>query len=53
MTASAAGAESGSTAASHQRPWGMHRQGGFCDPFVHSWSVGGASPLRRMPARGG
>jgi PhnB protein len=31
----------------HQAPWGTHRQGGFCDPFGHQWSVGDRSPLRR------
>jgi uncharacterized glyoxalase superfamily protein PhnB len=31
---------------SHQRPWGVHRQGGFTDPFGHIWLVGDRSPLR-------
>jgi PhnB protein len=26
-------------------PWGVHRQGGFTDPFGHKWSVGDKSPL--------
>ncbi|MGA2528649.1 MAG: VOC family protein [Acidimicrobiales bacterium] len=29
----------------HIVPWGTHRQGGFQDPFGHSWSVGDSSPL--------
>jgi uncharacterized glyoxalase superfamily protein PhnB len=32
----------------HQRPWGIHRQGGFTDPFGHIWLVGDKSPLRRL-----
>ena len=32
----------------HQTPWGTHRQGGFHDPFGHSWLVGDKSPLRRF-----
>jgi PhnB protein len=42
----AAGAE-GSVGAmtDHQRPWGLHRQGGFTDPFGHVWLVGDNSPL--------
>lgn len=30
----------------HQMPWGVHRQGGFIDPFGHLWLVGDKSPLR-------
>ena len=30
----------------HQAPWGVHRQGGFIDPFGHIWLVGDRSPLR-------
>ena len=30
----------------HQTPWGVHRQGGFIDPFGHLWLVGDRSPLR-------
>src|SRR5207344_10492 len=29
----------------HEMPWGMHRQGGFFDPFGHLWLVGDRSPL--------
>jgi PhnB protein len=29
----------------HQVPWGIHRQGGFTDPFGHKWLVGDNSPL--------
>ena len=31
----------------HQAPWGVHRQGGFIDPFGHKWLVGDRSPLTR------
>jgi len=31
----------------HQMPWGVHRQGGFVDPFGHIWLVGDRSPLVR------
>lgn len=31
----------------HQAPWGVHRQGGFVDPFGHKWLVGDRSPLTR------
>lgn len=41
----AAGATPGSPVARHERPWGLHRQGGFRDPFGHQWSVGDRSPL--------
>jgi PhnB protein len=33
----------------HERPWGVHRQGGFTDPFGHVWLVGDRSPLQRFP----
>ena len=33
----------------HEAPWGMHRQGGFTDPFGHRWSVGDRTPLKRSP----
>jgi PhnB protein len=33
----------------HQAPWGIHRQGGFIDPFGHIWFVGDRSPLSRFP----
>lgn len=29
----------------HDAPWGIHRQGGFRDPFRHVWLVGDKSPL--------
>ncbi len=29
----------------HEAPWGIHRQGGFIDPFGHLWLVGDKSPL--------
>ncbi len=34
----------------HQMPWGVHRQGGFLDPFGHIWFVGDKSPLNPFPA---
>jgi PhnB protein len=46
----AAGASPGSEIEEHERPWGMHRQGGFRDPFGHNWSVGDKSPLRDLQA---
>jgi PhnB protein len=30
----------------HEAPWGVHRQGGFTDPFGHAWLVGDKSPLK-------
>ncbi len=33
----------------HQVPWGVHRQGGFRDPYGHVWLVGDRSPLSRFP----
>jgi uncharacterized glyoxalase superfamily protein PhnB len=33
----------------HEAPWGIHRQGGFVDPFGHIWLVGDKSPLNRQP----
>jgi uncharacterized glyoxalase superfamily protein PhnB len=33
----------------HIVPWGIHRQGGFIDPFGHHWLVGDKSPLNRAP----
>jgi PhnB protein len=33
----------------HEAPWGVHRQGGFRDPFGHTWLVGDRSPLERFP----
>ena len=41
----AAGATLGSEVQEHRHPWGIHRQGGFHDPFGHRWSVGDRSPL--------
>ena len=35
----------------HQMPWGVHRQGGFIDPFGHLWLVGDRSPLGRHDLR--
>ena len=32
----------------HAAPWGIHRQGGFTDPFGHIWLVGDKSPLARF-----
>jgi uncharacterized glyoxalase superfamily protein PhnB len=34
----------------HRAPWGVHRQGGFVDPFGHLWLVGDRSPLSAHPA---
>lgn len=45
-TALAAGARAGSPVQDRPVPWGVHRQGGFTDPFGHVWSVGDLSPLR-------
>jgi uncharacterized glyoxalase superfamily protein PhnB len=42
----AAGATLGSAVVDSEMPWGRHRQGGFHDPFGHSWLVGDRSPLR-------
>ena len=35
----------------HRMPWGIHRQGGFVDPFGHIWFVGDRSPLSPFPRR--
>lgn len=35
----------------HQAPWGVHRQGGFTDPFGHVWLVGDKSPLTPFPGQ--
>jgi len=32
----------------HEVPWGVHRQGGFTDPFGHRWSVGDRTPLQPL-----
>jgi uncharacterized glyoxalase superfamily protein PhnB len=29
-------------------PWGIHRRGGFTDPFGHIWLVGDKSPLNHF-----
>jgi PhnB protein len=36
----------------HEAPWGIHRQGGFLDPFGHLWLVGDRSPLRAHDSSG-
>ncbi len=42
----AAGADGGvDEIRDHVAPWGVHRQGGFIDPFGHLWLVGDRSPL--------
>ena len=46
--AAAAGATDVEPVGEHQVPWGVHRQGGFTDPFGHRWSVGDHSPLQRL-----
>lgn len=46
-----AGATPGAPISTEARPWGEHRQGGFRDPFGHTWSVGDRSPLRRVDGR--
>jgi uncharacterized glyoxalase superfamily protein PhnB len=48
--AAAAGATDVQPLTDHEVPWGMHRQGGFTDPFGHRWSVGDRTPLNRFPA---
>jgi PhnB protein len=35
----------------HRAPWGIHRQGGFTDPFGHFWLVGDKSPLSQHQPR--
>ncbi len=40
-----AGAQDKDPIRNHQMPWGIHRQGGFIDPFGHIWLVGDRSPL--------
>jgi PhnB protein len=46
----AAGADGSADAMTdHQVPWGIHRQGGFTDPFGHVWTVGDKSPLLPFP----
>jgi PhnB protein len=48
----AAGADGDDVVREHQMPWGVHRQGGFVDPFGHRWLVGDRSPLREMSGGG-
>ncbi|MDG3004911.1 VOC family protein [Paludisphaera mucosa] len=49
--ATAAGADGGrDPIRDHAAPWGVHRQGGFVDPFGHIWLVGDRSPLSPHPA---
>jgi PhnB protein len=46
----AAGADGSADAVrDHAVPWGVHRQGGFTDPFGHVWLVGDSSPLAAFP----
>jgi len=45
--AAQAGANAHDPVRDHVRPWGVHRQGGFIDPFGHIWLVGDRSPLQR------
>ncbi len=47
-----AGATPSSAIEDHETPWGIHRQGGFKDPFGHNWSVGDRSPLAPQSASG-
>ena len=47
--ASDAGASDVERPLDHEVPWGIHRQGGFTDPFGHRWSVGDRTPLQRLP----
>jgi PhnB protein len=42
----AAGATARSTTQDHDFLGTVHRQGGFCDPFGHNWSVGDKAPLQ-------
>lgn len=47
----AAGADgNGREIQDYDTPWGVHRQGGFIDPFGHLWLVGDRSPLSPHPA---
>ncbi len=47
-----AGATLGSPVHDRDAPWGLHRQGGFRDPFGHNWSVGDRSPITPPAAAG-
>jgi PhnB protein len=44
----AAGAKGGKIE-DYECPWGVHSQGGFTDPFGHTWLIGDKSPLDRFP----
>jgi PhnB protein len=44
--AATSGASDVTLVTDHAVPWGVHRQGGFTDPFGHRWSVGDRSPLQ-------
>jgi uncharacterized glyoxalase superfamily protein PhnB len=46
----AAGADGHDPIRDHRMPWGVHRQGGFIDPFGHLWLVGDRSPLHEHGA---
>jgi PhnB protein len=46
--AASAGATVTTEMTSEPRPWGVHRQGSFRDPYGHRWSVGDRSPLGRL-----
>lgn len=47
--AATAGASDVETVRGHDAPWGIHRQGGFTDPFGHRWSIGDRTPLSPFP----
>jgi PhnB protein len=47
--AAAAGATDVESVRDHDVPWGIHRQGGFTDPFGHRWSIGDRTPLSPFP----
>jgi PhnB protein len=47
--AAQAGATDVEPVTEHDAPWGLHRQGGFTDPFGHRWSVGDRTTLERFP----
>jgi PhnB protein len=47
--AAKAGASAVEPPTDHAVPWGVHRQGGFTDPFGHRWSVGDRTPLEPFP----
>lgn len=44
-----AGAKGRDEVREHETLWGIHRQGGFIDPFGHIWLVGDRSPLNAFP----